>query len=169
MLPSWYNSRLLFLTIFLGCAGMMGFGYWLQYALGLEPCPLCMTQRFFIVAVGLTALAGALHGPQSLGLRIYALVAVLFGIAGSGFAGRHLWLQSLPEDLTPACGPSIDYILDTFPLSEALEILLRGNGNCAEVDWSFLGISIPGWTLVAFVGLIAVCLWTLLKPLPHTR
>jgi disulfide bond formation protein DsbB len=168
MLPSWFTSRILFLGVFATCAAMMGFGYWLQYALGLEPCPLCMTQRVFIVAVGLTGLIAALHDPARLGIRIYATVMALLCVAGGSFSARHVWLQSLPLDQVPACGPSIDYILDTFPIMEALEILLRGNGNCAIVDWSFMGVSIPGWTLVAFAGLLALSAWTLLQPQTRT-
>ncbi len=169
MLPSWFTSRMLFLCVFASSAGMMGFGYWLQYALGLEPCPLCMTQRAFIVAVGLTGLVAALHNPARLGIRVYAAVMVLLCLAGGSFSARHVWLQSLPPDQVPACGPSIDYILDTFPIMEALEILLRGNGNCAIVDWSFMGVSIPGWTLVAFGGLLALSVWTLLQPQTRAR
>jgi disulfide bond formation protein DsbB len=87
------------------------------------------------------------------------MLVPLLCLAGSGFAGRHVWLQSLPEDQVPACGPSVDYLLDNFPLSEALQILLRGNGNCAEVDWSLLGLSIPGWTLLAFIGIGVIAGW----------
>lgn len=169
MLPSWFTSRMLFLGVFAVCAGMMVFGYWLQFALGLEPCPLCMTQRFFIVAVGLVGLVAALHDPARLGIRIYAALMTLLCLAGGAFSARHVWLQSLPPDQTPACGPSIDYILDTFPIMEALEVLLRGNGNCAVVDWSFIGVSIPGWTLVAFGGLLALSAWTLFQPRTKSR
>lgn len=169
MLPSWFTSRMLFLCVFASSAGMMGFGYWLQYALGLEPCPLCMTQRVFIVAVGLAGLVATLHDPARLGTRIYAAVMALLCVAGGAFSARHVWLQSLPPDQAPACGPSIDYILDTFPIMEALEILLRGNGNCAIVDWSFMGVSIPGWTLLAFGGLLALSAWTLLQPRTKSR
>ena len=164
MIPSWFSSRLLFLGLFLACAGLMGFGYYLQYVLHLEPCPLCMTQRVFIVATGLTGLIAALHGPGRAGLRAYALGGMLFSVVGGAFSTRHVWLQSLPADQVPACGPSIDYILDTFPLMEALEVLLRGNGSCSEITWSFLGLSIPGWTLVAFAGMALSLAWTAWTP-----
>jgi disulfide bond formation protein DsbB len=165
MLPSWLSSRHVFLGLFLLCTGMMGFGYYLQYALGLEPCPLCMTQRVFIVAVGLTGLVAAVYGPRSAGgIRACTLTALLFCLLGSAFSARHVWLQSLPAEQVPACGPSIDYILDTFPPMEALEVLLRGNGSCATIDWSLLGLSIPAWTLVAFAGIAGVLLWTAVSP-----
>lgn len=165
MLPAWLTSRMLFLGLFLACAGLMAFGYYLQYAVGLEPCPLCMTQRVFIVSVGLTGLFGAVHGPRGAGgVRAYGLTGLLFCLVGGAFSVRHVWLQSLPADQLPACGPSIDYILDTFPPMEALEVLLRGNGSCAVIDWSFLGLSIPAWTLVAFTGMALALVWTVVSP-----
>jgi len=159
MFPAWLTPRLVFLGLFLACVGLMGFGYYLQYGVGLEPCPLCMTQRVFFVVTGLTALVAALHGPGRFGRRGYAVLVVLFCLLGGAFSGRHLWLQSLPADRVPACGPSIDYILDTFPPMEALEILLRGTGDCAVVDWSLFGIAIPGWALIAFTGMAITAIW----------
>lgn len=149
------TPRLVLLALFLFAAGLMGFGYYLQYVVGLEPCPLCMTQRVFIVGAGLAALLAAIFDARSTG----AVAVALMCLTGSGFAGRHVWLQSLPEDQVPACGPSVDYLLNNFPISEALEILLRGNGNCAQIDWTLLGLSIPVWTLLAFIGMAAVAIW----------
>jgi disulfide bond formation protein DsbB len=161
------SARLIFLMVFLTCTGMMAFGYFLQYILDLEPCPLCITQRAFIVSCGLIALLGSIHGPGPLGIRIYGYLVALFAIAGGGFSTRQVYLQSLPPELAPACGPNIEYILETFPLVEALEVLLRGNGDCAEVLLTFLGLSIPGWTLVAFTGLALMGLFAaLLRALP---
>jgi disulfide bond formation protein DsbB len=84
---------------------------------------------------------------------------LLFCLAGAGFSGRHVWLQTLPKDQVPACGPSIEYLLDALPVMEALEVLLRGDGNCAEIDWRFLGLSIPGWTMLCFLGMGGIGLW----------
>jgi disulfide bond formation protein DsbB len=148
------NSRLLFLLVFVFCALLMTTGYFMQYAMDMEPCPLCITQRFFIVLCGLISLIGALHNPGQKGRIGYGSLLALSALAGSGFSGRQLWLQSLPADQVPACGPGLAYMLETFPLSEALSILLSGDGNCAEVSWRFLGLSIPGWTLVCFAILI---------------
>jgi len=88
-------------------------------------------------------------------------------MAGAGFASRQLYLQSLPADQAPACGPSIDFIFQTFPLTDALSILLRGDGNCAEVAWRFLGLSIPGWTLIIFICLAVAWLLQLRFPQPR--
>jgi len=164
MLPAWIRSRQVFLGIFVATALMMGFGYWLQYAEGLEPCPLCMTQRIFITLAGLTGLVAALHGPGRAGIRVYGTLVALWCVVGGGFSMRHLWLQSLPPGQAPACGPPLEYLFDALPLKDAFMHLLRGDGNCAEVDWTFLGIAIPGWTLLAFAVIALLAAWSALRP-----
>lgn len=157
------SPRLTFFIIFLGCTGLILTGLYMQYFMDLYPCPLCITQRVFIVAVGLAALLAFLINPGRGGRRVFGVLGILFAMLGGSFSIRQLWLQSLPEDQVPACGPDIAYLLDNFPLMDALSVLLRGDGNCAEVVWTFLGISIPGWTLVAFVGLMGFNLWQVLR------
>ncbi len=147
----------------LGCAGLIGVGLYFQYVLGLIPCALCITQRVFIIAVGVVAAIAAITGFTGLGRRVCAGFGVLFAVVGGGFSSRQLWLQSLPEDMVPACGPSLGYMLENFPLGQAFSLLLQGDGNCAETVWTFLGVSIPGWTLVAFIGLAAINLWQLVR------
>ncbi|MFM7784473.1 MAG: disulfide bond formation protein B [Gammaproteobacteria bacterium] len=158
-MPRWLTPRLTFAALFLASAGLMAFGYYLQYVEGLEPCPLCMTQRVFIVTAGLAALAGALLASRPIARRVTGTLVLLLCLAGSGFSGRHVWLQSLPKDQAPACGPSVEYLLDALPVMEALEVLLRGDGNCAEISWTFLGLSIPAWTLLCFLGMGGVGIW----------
>ncbi len=131
----------------------MAFAFYLQYVEGLAPCPLCMTQRIFLVAVGVVSAIAVVHNPGTVGLRLYAAGAFIFTVLGGAFAGRHVWLQHLPEDQVPACGPSLEYLIDTLPLRDALSVLLMGDGNCAEVVWQFLGFSIPELTLAAFVAI----------------
>lgn len=155
-LPSPRQTNLL---IFLACTAMMAVGFIFQYVMNLEPCPLCITQRFFITLTGLIALTGFLTNPRAIGLKIFSVFTTLTAIGGGSFSTRQLWLQSLPADQAPACGPSLGYMLETFPLLEALEVLLRGNGNCAEVVWTLFGVSIPGWTLVAFIMLAGISIW----------
>jgi len=164
-MPDFLSSRLLFAMLFFASVAMMGFGFYLQYAEGLEPCPLCMTQRIFIVSVGLVGLFAALHHPAGWGTRLYALLGLALTSAGGFFSARHIHIQNLPPEEVPACGPSLEYIIDTFPLAEALDVLLRGNGNCAEVTWTLLGLSIPEWTLIAFVGFGAALMLNLAKPM----
>lgn len=153
------SNRTLFLSIFLFCCGLMATGYYMEFVLDMEPCPLCMTQRVFIVLAGLIALAGGVHKPALWGTRIYGVLTALAAAIGAGFSIRQLYLQSLPADQVPACGPSVSYILETFPLSKALEMMLKGDGNCAEIAWQFLGISIPGWTLLAFAMVVTSSLY----------
>jgi len=142
---------------FLACAGMLAFGYYLQFAVGLEPCPLCILQRVMLLATGLAFLAAAIHNPASrVGAGIYAGVVVLCAATGAAIAARHTWIQHLPEDQRPACGPSLDFMLSTFGPVKALGRILRGSGECGTVDWTFLSFSIPEWTLAAFV---AFCAW----------
>ena len=138
--------------------------YYLDGVLGLEPCPLCMTQRVFVVGSGFVTLLALLHGPGVVGRRIYAALAGLIAIGGGAVAGRHIWLQNLPEDQVPACGPGLEYMLENFPLGETLELILMGDGNCAEVVWTFAGLSIPEQALVLFVALVIANLWQMLRP-----
>ena len=159
------TTRNLLLLIWVGCILLIVIALYMQYFMDLVPCALCMTQRVFIIAVGIVALIAWLHQPSSIGLKIYASLGGLMTIIGSGFSSRHLWLQSLPEDQAPACGPSLSYLLDAFPISEALTLLLRGDGNCAESVWSVFGVTIPGWTLIAFIGLLLINCWVFYKSL----
>jgi disulfide bond formation protein DsbB len=137
--------------------------YYLQEYLGLAPCPLCMTQRVFVVLWGGIALLAALHNPAAWGRRVYASLCALAAIGGGAIAVRHVWLQHLPPDQVPACGPSLEYMLETLPFSETLSIVLMGDGNCAETMWTFLGLSIPEQTLILACAVLVVCLWQLFR------
>jgi disulfide bond formation protein DsbB len=142
------------------CAALLAFGYYLQYVQGLEPCPLCMVQRFFFYLVLITLTAGALHGPSaSLPKAIYGGLAGLFALGGAAVASRQVWLQHLPADRVPQCGPDLAFMLENFPLSRTLEKLFTGTGECAVVDWSFLGLSIAGWSLAWFAALALYAVW----------
>lgn len=155
--------RLSNLIIAIGCALLIAIALYMQYQLGLEPCPLCMTQRVAIIAVGLVAGVAFLHNPAGTMRRVYAAIGAILAVLGGAVSSRQLWLQSLPEDQVPACGPSLEYMLETFPLADTLRVMLQGDGNCAEVVWTFMGLSIPAWTLVAFVGLAGFNLWQMLR------
>lgn len=146
----------------LAAFGALGFAYYLQYFHGLEPCPLCIFQRVAIFATGLVFLIAVAHGPRGGGRWVYALLAFITAGIGAGIAGRHVWLQSLPADQVPACGPDLDYLLQIMPWQQVLAKVLRGDASCADIQAGFLGLSLPGWTLVAFIGL---ALWALLTPL----
>jgi disulfide bond formation protein DsbB len=136
------------------CAGLIGYALYAQYVLDLEPCPLCVFQRIAVIACGVVFLVAAIHGPGRQGALGYALATLLAGGAGAAVAMRHLWIQSLPPGEVPACGPSLNYMLETLPFGEVLEKVFLGSGECATVDWRFLGLSLPGWTLVFFITMI---------------
>lgn len=157
------NPRQTNLIIFIGCVALILIALGFQEIMGLAPCPLCITQRIFVVAVGLFALAGFIHNPASSGRKLYAIGGAVMAIAGAGFSGRHLYLQGLPPDQLPSCGPGLSYMFETFPFMEALEILLMGDGNCGEIMWSLFGLSMPGWVLVAFIGLLLFNVWQFLR------
>ena len=153
--------RTLNLLVFLAAAALIGVALFMQHVMGLEPCYLCIVQRVFIILTGSVALLAYLHNPGVTGRRIYGVATALSALSGGVFSIRQLWLQSLPEEQVPTCGPPADYLFDAFPLMEVIPILLRGDGNCAEVQWTLLGISIPGYTLMAFVGLALLGVWQL--------
>lgn len=142
------------------CAGLLGAGLYLQYVERQEPCPLCILQRIIYLALMVVFVIAALHGPGKIGGIIYGGVLFVASGIGAAIATRHVWLQHLPRDQVPECGPGLEYMLKRFPLSRALDKILSGSGECAETGWTFLGLSIAGWSLVWFVllGIFAVVL-----------
>lgn len=156
--------RLLSLIGALICAGAMGFALYLQHAQGLEPCSMCIFQRVAMIAAGLFFLAGAIFGPAGAWRWIWTGLAGGSALAGLGIAARHVWLQSLPEDQVPACGPTLDYMMDMNPLWDVVQSVLRGDGNCAVIDWSVLGLSLPAWTAVGFFLLADWALMCIILP-----
>jgi disulfide bond formation protein DsbB len=140
----------------LACALLLGYGYYLQYGKGLEPCPLCLLQRGFFYAVLAVFAVAAIHGR---GKIVYASLAALLAAGGIAAAGRQVWLQHLPPDQVPQCGPDLFFMLENFPLSRTLKTLISGTGECAVVDWTFLGLSIAEWSLAWFVALFCYALW----------
>ena len=122
--------------------------------MGLEPCPLCIFQRVGVIAVGILALIALIHNPATFGQTIYSALGISACVVTIGIAGRQLWLQSLPADQVPACGPSLNYLMDVFPLMDVLQMVLAGDGSCAEVSWQLLGISIPGWVVIGCIPLL---------------
>lgn len=153
------SFRQLFTLGALACVGGMAFVVlYIQLVLGLEPCPMCVFQRVAMVATAIVFVAGAIHAPRGAGRWAYSGLAVLTAGAGAGIAARHVWLQGLPPDQVPACGPTLEYLMGMLPFTEVVQTILRGDGNCALIDWSFLGLSLPGWALVAFIGLALLAL-----------
>lgn len=152
------TPRLWFLLGFFGCVFLLSMGAYFQFVDGLEPCPLCISQRIAILLTGLVFLLAGLHNPGVVGVKIYALLGALIALGGGAISTRHVWLQHLPPEEVPECGPGLDYIFNNFPLTETLKLMLNGTGDCAKVDWTFLSLSMPAWTLIAFLLLAALSL-----------
>ena len=129
----------------------------MEHIFMMDPCPLCLMQRVWFAIAGLLALAALIHSPR---WGIYPLLTILAALVGGGFSIRQLWLQSLPADQVPACGPGMDYMLENFPLGDVLSAMTQGTGDCAQVAWQF-GLTIPGWALVGFVVIIVVAAFQL--------
>jgi disulfide bond formation protein DsbB len=147
------RPRPIHLAVFLACAALMAFGLYLQHAEGLEPCPLCILQRYAFVVSGVIALVAAIHGPGRIGAWIYGFLLVLAAGTGAGIAGRQTWLQHNPPKALD-CGPDLAYMIDSFPLGEILPKIFKGEGDCAKVVWKFVGLSIPEWALLWFIAII---------------
>jgi disulfide bond formation protein DsbB len=141
------------LAALLVIGGMIGGAQFMEYVLKLDPCPLCLMQRLWTLLAGIIVLVALSHTPDN---RIYPLLVMLCSVIGGGFSLRQLWLQSLPPDQVPSCGPDMGYMLEAFPMSQILSAMTFGTGNCAQVTWSLLGIGIAGWALMGFVVLAAV-------------
>ena len=148
------NPRVLYLVMFLACAGLIGFALYLQHSLGLEPCPMCILQRYAFIVLGLLALIAAIHGPGLVGRRIYSGLLVMVGATGAGIAIRHVYLEHNPPKIFD-CGADVGYMLESFKLTEALPMIFRGTGDCTKVPWRFLGLSIAEWSLICF-GLLII-------------
>lgn len=162
MLLSRLPSRTLFALVALCCGLLMGYALFAQYVQGYEPCMLCMVQRVFVCATGIVALVAALHGPGITGRRAYGVLAALASFGGAYVAGRHVYLQQLaltaPEQLD-GCAPSFEYALQNYGLPKFLGTIFIREQDCGVIDWTFLGLSMPAWTLFWFVVIAIFALW----------
>jgi protein dithiol:quinone oxidoreductase len=138
------------------CVALLGYAWYVQAILHLQPCPLCIFQRVGVAAAGLLFLLAALHDPRRWGAPVYGVLLLIAALATIAVAARHLWIQHLPEGSVPACGATLSYMLDVFPLTDVIRKVLTGSGECARVTWSLLGLSMPGWVLLAAAGLGAL-------------
>jgi disulfide bond formation protein DsbB len=154
MNPFRWSFRAQFLAGFLACLALIGYAIYTQLYQGLEPCPLCIFQRIAFAALGVVFLLGGLHAPRPAGgRRFYGVLVLVTSLVGIGIAGRHVWLQQLPKDLAPACGPPLSFLQETLGPFEVVRKVLTGSGSCGDVDWTLLGLSMPAWSLICFVVL----------------
>lgn len=153
-------SRLVFAAVFVACAGLIGFGLVLQHVKELEPCPMCILQRYAFVAIGTVALVAAIHGPVGVGVKVYSFLLAAFAVAGGSVSVRQSLLQRFPAPEPANCmAGDLDFLLGNFPLAQALPKIFAGTGDCAKVEWSLLGLSIAEWAFVWFALIVATAAW----------
>jgi len=155
-------ARTAYLALSITALGLLSFGLYLQHVVGLEPCPMCIMQRYAFLGVALIALVGGVHGPAPRGSRVYAALIGVAALTGASIATRQSWMQLYPP-VIPEGGPGLGFMLGSFPLAEALPMIFRGAGDCVAVDWTFLGLSIANWSLLTFTATIMFALWMLLR------
>lgn len=153
-----FSPRLWFLLGFIGCCSLLAAGAYMQFVEELEPCPLCISQRLAILATGIIFLLAALHNKA---YKVYAIGAAVSALIGASISARHVWLQHLPPDQVPECSPGLEYVFQHFPLTETIKLMLTGTGECSQIEGIFLGLTIPSWTLIAFLMLAAFSLSTI--------
>ena len=151
-----FRPRAWFFIVAVACAAMVSYALYVQHIEFLDPCPLCVFQRVAFMWIGAVSLVAAIHNPGTVGRWIYGLLLAAGAVTGIGIAGRHVWLQHLPPGQVPDCGMGLNYMLETLPFHQVLSEVFYGSGECAEVDWMFLGLSMPGWTLLWYTGFAVV-------------
>jgi len=135
----------------------------LEYGLNLEPCPLCLMQRFWLFVAGIFAFFSLMHTPR---WGIYPLCSIISALLGAGFAIRQLYLQNLPEGQAPSCSAPIDMMVEQgYPMADILSVMIRGTGACADIAWTLGGLSIPAWALISFVLVLAISVMQLIEGL----
>ncbi len=143
--------RFLYLAGFFICAALLGTAYYFEIVEFMEPCPLCMAQRFFVLMVGIFCLLAFLFDNFRIPSRLSLGLGSAFAIGGAFVADHHVYIQNLPPEDVPACGPSFEYLMDTLPLDALLNIMLEGNGNCADISWMYMDMSMPEWMRLIFI------------------
>lgn len=158
------SARQLFFASLMAVIVILLLAGYFQFHLGYEPCPLCEMQRFVFLAMAIVLVIVLVHNPKVLGVRIYCGMLFLLSLIGCLFAGRQVWLQSLPASKAPACGPNFNFIINHLPPGDALRQIFYGTADCAKVDWTFLHLSFAGWALVFFSLLAILTLWQFICP-----
>ena len=157
------SARQLNLAGFLCCAVLLGYAWYSQRVLGVEPCPLCIFQRLGVAAIAVVFALAGLHAPRGWGARIYGALLALLALVTMSIAARHVWIQHLPEGAVPSCGAGLKFLLEEFPVAEVIRKVLTGSGECHAVNWTFLSLSMPAWVLLVAAGLGALGLYANLR------
>ena len=136
----------------IGCFATVILALVIQTKYNLEPCPLCITQRMFFMDLGILFLIGAFIKPASILQKIFAVLQVLTALGGAGWAIRHWYLQAHKGEIMADCGVGFDYMFENFPLKKMFTLIFKGTGDCAAIDWTFLGLTLPQLALITFIG-----------------
>lgn len=144
------STRIGFGGIAAWCIASLAYALYVQHGMGLDPCPLCILQRMAMLGIAVVAFVGVILPRLRWLVGLLMLAPAGWGIAT---AARHVWIQNLPPEKVPECGAGFDFMREAFGLWEAIKVAFEGSGDCAEVDWSFVGLSMPAWVLIMFVGL----------------
>jgi disulfide bond formation protein DsbB len=155
------NCRTAYLLGFFASFGLVALALVIQTQYNLEPCPLCISQRIVLMGLGLLFLMAAIHNPQkSAWVKLYASLQILTALGGAGVAIRHWYLQVHKNEMLVDCGVGFDYMFDNFPLEKMFKLIFKGSGDCATIDWTFLGLTLPQLALISFIffGLYAIYL-----------
>jgi disulfide bond formation protein DsbB len=148
------TARQGWVLLLLGCVGPLGFALYLQHVVGLEPCPMCIVQRYAMTVLALIAVIGSVVTHKRAG-QVLVAVGVLTAGFGAFVAARQSWLQWYPPNIV-SCGRDFYGMIEAFPLQRTIPLIFRGSGDCTKIDWTFLGGSIANWTFVVF---LAMGLW----------
>jgi protein dithiol:quinone oxidoreductase len=157
--PFAWSFRSNFLAGFIVCAALYAYAIYVQFALAIEPCPLCIFQRIVVIVVGVVFLVGSIQNPRETGRRIYGVIQLLAAFIGVGIAARHIWVQHQPPDPFAGCAPGWNYMVSNFPISKVLKMAFTGSADCSQITWTFLNLSMPEWTLICYVLLGAGAVW----------
>ena len=153
MLNKWFSGKSGYLLGFVGSFGLVALALWIQTRYQLNPCPLCISQRMVFMGLGLLFLITAFVKANTLLSKFFTLLLVLTALGVASVAIRHWWLQAHRDSIIADCGVGFDYMFENFPLQKALTLVFRGTGDCAAIDWTFLGLSLPQMSLLAYLGL----------------
>jgi protein dithiol:quinone oxidoreductase len=134
----------------LACVGLMGYALYAQYVLGLAPCPLCIFQRIATILTGILFLIATLHNPRTTGARVYGALIGLAALGGVLISARHIWIQAQPPGTVAACGADLNYLMEIMPVTDVVTKVLTGSGECGQIDWTLLGLSMPWWVAISF-------------------
>jgi disulfide bond formation protein DsbB len=144
------NPRMFFVLALLSVVFILGASIYLQFSMHLELCGLCISQRVLFLIMALILCAAIVHQRHA---RAYASLIIIFSLAGIYFAGRQVWLEHLPKEQLPGCGPNLSILLTHFPMKAARELFV-GSAECGSVVWQFLGLSLAAWSLFCFIALL---------------